>query len=590
MEHLIKSVVKSITEDDKAGRSAPTEKDKDLEAVLSEHRTRIRVVGCGGGGNNTITRLMEIGIAGVETLAVNTDAQDLLYAKANDKILIGRTITNGLGAGSDPKIGEDSALENKKDLEDALHKTDMVFVTCGLGGGTGTGSAPVVAEIAKKLGALTISIVTLPFTEEGTMRWDNARLGLDKLNKNSDTVIVVQNDRLLEIVPDMPLDQAFKVADEILVNAVKGITELVTEKGLVNLDFADVRSVMRNGGTAMIGLGESEGADQAKHAVEMAIQNPLLDVDIIGARSALINITGGAEMSLKDTKIVMKTISEKLDPSARVIWGARVDKNIKSSIRVMLIVTGLRHRGENTASAGKVISKGAHLKGNLANRTATLSHAQREIPLPLTRETKPTLFDSPMNSKGVFGKIFLEEAQSDLETMRQSIADLIDDPSNKESLRSIKSSSLAINNSAQLFAFNQIADFAAVIEETSRRALGGEIEVDDAIARLLEDVPNILDRMIADDRDSFLDAELLMEKLRIVFGRHGGSTGERETPKAREQWIGSNQDTLQSPSTHVINSDIPPLANTQDGAKLSRVSDAVFYVKNLFGSETEKKR
>jgi cell division protein FtsZ len=322
-------------------RLTTAEKNKELESVLGAHRTRILVVGCGGGGNNTVTRLMEVGVNGVETLAINTDAQDLLNANADDKILIGRSITKGLGAGSNPQIGEDAARENHKEIEEALIDTDMVFVTCGLGGGTGTGSAPIVTETAKRLGALTIAVVTLPFGDEGVMRWENARLGLEKLRKHSDTVVAIQNDRLLEVVPDMPLGQAFKVADETLVNAVKGITELITEKGLVNLDFADVRAIMQSGGTAMIGIGEGEGDGRAKMAVEMAMKNQLLDVNINGAKNALINISGGAEMSLKDARAVMKIVSENLDPSARIIWGARIDQNLGQSIRVMLIVTGL---------------------------------------------------------------------------------------------------------------------------------------------------------------------------------------------------------------------------------------------------------
>jgi len=225
-----------------------------------------------------------------------------------------------------------------------------VFVTCGLGGGTGTGSAPIVAELAKKVGALTIAVVTLPFTEEGVSRWENARNGLEKLRQNSDTVIVIQNDRLLEVVPDMPLGAAFKAADEILVNAVKGITELITEKGLVNLDFADVRAIMQNGGTAMIGIGESEGAENAQAAVEMAMQNKLLDVDITGAKNALINITGGAQMPLKDAKMVMKMVSSKLDPAAKIIWGTRIDQNLGKAIRVMLIVTSLQEKRETIAA------------------------------------------------------------------------------------------------------------------------------------------------------------------------------------------------------------------------------------------------
>ncbi|MCI0697246.1 cell division protein FtsZ [candidate division KSB1 bacterium] len=319
----------------------PADKNKELEAVLRSHQTRIRVVGCGGGGNNTISRLMEIGVKGVETLAINTDAQDLLATNADDKILIGKNITKGLGAGSNPQIGEDSARENQQEIEEVLQNTDMVFVTCGLGGGTGTGSAPIVAEISKKLGALTIAVVTLPFAEEGVVRWENAKLGLEKLRQSTDTMIVIQNDRLLEVVPDLPLDMAFNTADETLVNAVKGITELITEKGLVNLDFADVRAIMQNGGTAMIGIGESEGMDGAQAAVALAMQNKLLDIDITGAKSALINVTGGAQMPLKDAKRVMQVVAEKLDASAKLIWGARIDPSLDKSIRVMLIVTGL---------------------------------------------------------------------------------------------------------------------------------------------------------------------------------------------------------------------------------------------------------
>ena len=339
--------MKSILEGDrkeanKTRRVDLKEQDEVLQTVLSSHKTIIKIVGVGGAGNNTLSRLMEVGVKEVVTIAVNTDAQDLLYTTATNKILIGRDITNGLGAGSNPQIGENSARENENDIKEILDGSDMVFVTCGLGGGTGTGAAPVVAEIARNSGALTISIVTLPFTEEGTLRWDNAKAGLKKLRQNSDTVIAIQNDKLLEIAPDFPLDAAFKIADEILVNAVKGITELITEKGMVNLDFADIKAIMHEGGTAMIGIGESESENRALDAMEAAIKNPLLEVDIVGAKSALLNITGGKSMSLKDTKIIMKMLSERLDPSARVIWGAKMDESMNETIRVMLIVTGLK--------------------------------------------------------------------------------------------------------------------------------------------------------------------------------------------------------------------------------------------------------
>lgn len=321
-------------------------KNQEIEALLQSHQTRIRVVGCGGGGNNTVTRLMEVGVTGVDTLVINTDAQDLLSAKADDKILIGRVLTKGLGGGSNPQIGEESARENRKEIEEALQGADMVFVTCGLGGGTGTGSAPIVAEAAKRMGALTIAVVTLPFWEEGVMRWENARLGLEKLRANADTIIIIQNDKLYEIAPDLPLGQAFKVADEILVNAVKGIIDLVTTKGMVNLDFADIRAIMQNGGAAMIGIGESEGTERAQRAIEMALQNPLLNIDITGARNALINITGGLEMSLKDTRTIMKIVAEKLDSTAKIIWGARIDPDMGNSVRAMVIVTNFQE-GKN---------------------------------------------------------------------------------------------------------------------------------------------------------------------------------------------------------------------------------------------------
>lgn len=326
----------------KSNKTATTDIDKELESIIAEHLAKIKVVGCGGAGNNTISRLAEVGIKGADLIGVNTDAQDLLYSAAPKKILIGRELTGGLGAGSDPQIGEEAAKESETELKSAIANSDMVFVTCGMGGGTGTGAAPVVAEIAKKTGALTIAIVTLPFTIEGMMRWENARTGLEKLRRVADTIIMIPNDKLLEIVPDLPLNAAFKVADEILVNAVKGITELVTEEGLVNLDFADVRAIMKDGGTAMIGLGESDTEQKAIDAVEKAIMNPLLDIDIAGAKGALINITGGPDMTLKDARIVMETVSSKLDPSARLIWGARIDRDMQNLLRVMLIVTGLK--------------------------------------------------------------------------------------------------------------------------------------------------------------------------------------------------------------------------------------------------------
>lgn len=316
--------------------------DAELEEMLSKQKAKIKVIGAGGGGNNTINRLTEVGVAGAETVAMNTDAQDLLYTNADSKVLLGRDITNGLGAGSIPQIGEEAARESEHEIKQKIQGADMVFITCGLGGGTGTGSVPVIAEIAKKCGCLTVAIVTLPFEMEGNRRYDNAVIGLEKLEHLVDTLIVIPNDKLLELAPDLPLQTAFKVADEILTNAVKGIAELVTKAGLVNLDFADIRAVMGKGGVAMIGIGESDTEQRSTESVEKAISNPLLDVDVSGANGALINVAGGPDMTLDEAKKVVETVSEKLDEDANIIWGASISEDLGRTVRTMLIITGVK--------------------------------------------------------------------------------------------------------------------------------------------------------------------------------------------------------------------------------------------------------
>jgi len=315
--------------------------DEELEELLTKQKAKIKVVGTGGAGNNTINRISEVGISGAETIAMNTDAQDLLYTNADVKVLLGRDITHGLGAGSIPQVGEEAAKESEHEIKQKLMGADMVFITCGLGGGTGTGSAPVIADIAKKTGALTVAVVTLPFNVEGQRRYENALLGLEKLESIVDTLIVIPNDKLLELAPDLPLQTAFKVADEILTNAVKGIADLVTKTGLVNLDFADIKAVMGKGGVAMIGIGESDTEDRAVEAVEKALNNPLLDVDITGANGALINVSGGPDMTLEEAKKVVESVSEKLDEDANIIWGAMISEDLGRTLKAMLIVTGV---------------------------------------------------------------------------------------------------------------------------------------------------------------------------------------------------------------------------------------------------------
>src|SRR3989344_7199193 len=316
--------------------------DRELEELLKKHHSKVKVFGVGGGGGNTISRMREIGIKGGEFIAVNTDAQDLLYTNADFKILIGRELTMGLGAGSNPKIGEEAAHESEQEIKKRLAGCDMVFVTCGEGGGTGSGAAPVIAELGKKQGALVIGVVTLPFTIEGKKRLENAEYGLERLESVVDTLIVIPNDKLLELAPELPLHTAFKIADEILTNAVKGVTELVTKAGLVNLDFADIRAVMTNGGVSLIGMGESDSAKRAHDAVEKAINNPLLDVDVSNAMGALINIVGGNDMSLDEVRDIIATVGERIYPEAKLIWGAQISPEMEKSIRVMIIITGVK--------------------------------------------------------------------------------------------------------------------------------------------------------------------------------------------------------------------------------------------------------
>jgi len=316
--------------------------DKELEELIKKQSAKIKVIGVGGAGNNSLSRMREIGIRGGELIAVNTDAQDLLYANADQKILIGKDLTQGLGAGSNPKVGEQAAKESESEIKKKIANSDMIFITCGMGGGTGTGAAPFIAGLAKKQGALTIGIITLPFTIEGQKRIENAMEGLDRMQSVVDTLIVIPNDKLLELAPELPLHTAFKIADEILTNAVKGITELVTTTGLVNLDFADIKAVMVDGGVSLIGMGESDSAQRATESVEKAIQNPLLDVDISGATGALVNIVGGPNMSLEECKTIVETVGNKLSPDAKLIWGAQISEDMEKSIRVLLVVTGVR--------------------------------------------------------------------------------------------------------------------------------------------------------------------------------------------------------------------------------------------------------
>ncbi len=322
----------------------PTDDDDEFDEILNALKTKITVIGCGGGGSNTVARIYQEGIAGAEIYALNTDAQHLstLRGRVGKRILIGRQTTKGLGAGAIPQRGEEAAIESEDQIRQVLSGSNMVFVTAGLGGGTGTGSAPIVAKVAREIGALTIAIVTLPFTSESATRMENAEIGLERLREVADTVIVIPNDRILEVVPRLPLAQAFKVSDEVLMRAVKGITELITLPGLVNLDFADVRTVMEQGGIAMIGVGESDSEDKASDSIKKALRSPLLDVDITGATAALINVIGGPDMTMVEAEGVVQEVYQRIDPAARIIWGVQIDPEMEGRMRTMIIVTGVQ--------------------------------------------------------------------------------------------------------------------------------------------------------------------------------------------------------------------------------------------------------
>lgn len=313
---------------------------QDLENFQVE-QAHIIVVGCGGGGCNTVNRLTDLGITGASTVAANTDAKHLAVTKAHKKILLGRELTRGLGAGGYPEVGKKAAEESKNDIRQVLQGVDLLFITCGLGGGTGTGSAPVVAYLAKEMGAIVIAAVTLPFKIEGA-RIVKAEEGLAKLREVCDTVIVIENQKLIELAGNKPLKEAFGVADSLIATMIKGITETISQPSLVNLDYADVRTIMRSGGVATIGVGESDSQYRAKEAVQKALNHPLLDVDYSGATGALIQIIGGEDMKLEEINSIGEAVSQHMDPEALVMWGARIVPEFAGKVQVITIVTGVK--------------------------------------------------------------------------------------------------------------------------------------------------------------------------------------------------------------------------------------------------------
>jgi len=324
--------------------------DKALQYMWSENLQRglrepgycrILVIGVGGAGNNTVNRLMESGIVGAECIAINTDLQHLNAVHAHQKILIGEKLTRGLGSGGDPNIGRAAIEESIEQVEKVLNDVDIVFVTAGMGGGTGTGAAPIVARLAREKGAIVVGVVTMPFKiERGRIAY--ALKGLTEMRRECDTVIVIDNNKLMWLVPQLPINEAFRVGDQVLANMIKGITEVISMPSLINLDFADFRTIMKRGGVAIAGIGESNAPNRAEDAVQKALRMPLLDIDYSGANGALIHVSGDESLTIEEANTVGEIITQMMSEDALVIWGARVDPNLKGTLRVTLVMTGVK--------------------------------------------------------------------------------------------------------------------------------------------------------------------------------------------------------------------------------------------------------
>ena len=312
----------------------------EVSEILPLGRCRIVVVGVGGAGNNTVTRLMEMGVVGAECIAVNTDALHLSVSRAHQKVLIGEKLTRGLGVGGDPKLGRAAIEESRKRIEDLLSDVDIAFITAGLGGGTGTGAAPVIAEIARRKGAITVGVVITPFRiEKGRMEY--AAAALTEMRRQCDTVVVIDNNKVMQLMPQLPINEAFKVADQVLANMIKGIVETISAPSLINLDFADFKTIVKRGGVAVVGVGESDAPNRAEEAVRNALRSPLLDVDYMGATGALIHVTGDSQMTIEEANRVGEIVTEMMDENALVIWGARVNPEQDGKLKVTLVMTGV---------------------------------------------------------------------------------------------------------------------------------------------------------------------------------------------------------------------------------------------------------
>lgn len=360
MKNLLQSAVDIRNEAKTESRSQSQEVTPEISPVAT-----IKVVGIGGGGNNAINRMISSDFANVDFISVNTDAQALYHNKAETKVHIGRDATRGLGAGSNPEIGKTSAEESLDELKLSLKGADMVFITCGLGGGTGTGAAPIVASVAKELGALTVAVVTKPFSFEGAQRMKKAEAGFEELKRNVDTLITIPNDRILSIIDrKTPLTDAFSVVDEVLRQGVQGIADLITLHGLINVDFADVRAIMREAGTSLMGIGYGAGENRATDAAKAAIESPLLDQSIKGAKGILFNVTGGDDLSMYEVDEAAKIITEAADPDANIIFGAVINEKYTGEMKITVIATGFSETDKKKPGHASLMRQAFSIGGN----------------------------------------------------------------------------------------------------------------------------------------------------------------------------------------------------------------------------------
>lgn len=472
--------------------------------------TTIRVLGVGGAGNNTIDRLYKRGLLNVETIAVNADAQHLLSVQAHRKILIGKNLTAGLGTGGDPQIGQKAAEESQTILSTILEGTDLLFLTGGLGGGTGTGAIPIIGKLAREQGTLTVAVVTMPFSEEGIVRWENAKVGLQRIKHTVDTVIVLRNDKLFSLYPDLPLLEAFQKGDEVLIHALTGLSEMVLNRGLINLDFADIRSVMTAGPGAVIGLGESSSENRIEEAIRKAMTHPMMEIDVCGAQSALVHVTGGSDLTLKEARQIVQTIGQKLDPNAKIIWGVTIEKAMKKNLRVMVIASGLKqeteipfiHYVQTPEHVPEYIEPLASLLlptgpwpvpdngKSIFDIKETILSSDESIP------TKPRKGNAQTSL--VFYKIFEEEAASDLQQFHQAVQELKIHPEHRQALEQAIRASKFLHASAQMFGFDEIAQLLNAVYTILSSVYSKEIHLTtpllDSITLAVEMVTDLVER------------------------------------------------------------------------------------------------